>query len=76
MITIVVTVCHLIAGEPDICYDRVVGRTDTATRIMVSCEMSQPALAEWKGHSIYAGDDWWIAGYRCLSGNYIPGDTI
>jgi hypothetical protein len=30
----------------------------------------QPALADWKAHSIYRGDQWKIGRIKCVPGDY------
>ena len=34
--------------------------------------LSQPALAEWKEHSIFRGEQWTIGGFKCVPGDYAP----
>jgi hypothetical protein len=67
MLTIVVTVCH-IAG---VCRDVVATRQE-----MPACIISQAAVADWKEHSLYRGDQWSIGRMRCEAADYEPKDTI
>ena len=77
MITIVALVCHALVGaEPEFCVEKVIGQEDAMSTVMISCEMSQPALAAWKASSLYAGDEWRIARIECRSGDYHPKDSI
>jgi hypothetical protein len=33
--------------------------------------LSQPALADWKAHSIYKDDQWKIGRIKCVPGDYV-----
>ena len=37
---------------------------------MQACMLSQPALADWKAHSIYRGDQWKIGRIKRVPGDY------
>jgi len=37
---------------------------------MQACILSQAALADWKAHSIYAGEQWTIGRIKCVPGDY------
>jgi hypothetical protein len=38
---------------------------------MQACILSQAALADWKAHSIYAGEQWAIGRIKCVPGDYV-----
>jgi hypothetical protein len=38
---------------------------------MQACILSQAALADWKTHSIYAGEQWAIGRIKCVPGDYV-----
>lgn len=73
IITVVATLCHALAGIPAVCHEEIVTKDDMSIQ---ACMLSQPALAEWKAHSIYAGEQWTIRGYKCVPGSYEPRDAI
>jgi hypothetical protein len=33
--------------------------------------LSQATLADWKAHSIYAGEQWAIGRIKCVPGDYV-----
>lgn len=72
-ITIAAILCHSLAGAPaPVCREEVVAQTDT----MVACLIGQPAIADWKAHSIYRSDAWRIDRIKCIPGPYTPKDAI
>ena len=78
-ITVVAVMCHYDRSDrpacrsaplPDpVCREVIVIKDDMP---MQSCMLSQPALADWKGRSIYRGDQWWISRIKCVPGDYVP----
>jgi hypothetical protein len=72
LITVVVTLCHALAGIPGpVCREGIVTDSRTSEVTMMSCMLSQPALAKWKSESIYRGDDWKISRITCVPGHYV-----
>jgi hypothetical protein len=72
LITVVVTLCHALAGIPGpVCREGIVTDSRTSEVTMMSCMLSQPALAKWKSESIYRGADWKISRITCLPGHYV-----
>ena len=73
MISIVAVMCHSLAGTPAVCHEELVMETDREIGTGAACA-NQPALAEWKGASKFAGDQWWIKRLRCVIGHAILRD--
>lgn len=73
-ITVVAVLCHSLGviSQP-VCREEIVVEGDMP---MSSCLISQPALADWKMHSIFRGDQWTIARYKCVPGEYVIKDAI
>lgn len=72
-ITVVVVVCHALAGiSSPVCREEIVARTDA----IQACMIGQPAIADWKSHSIYSGPQWNIARIKCVLGSYELRDAI
>lgn len=69
-ITLVVSLCHALAGIPAVCHEEIVTKIDS----IQACMLSQPALAEWKAHSIYASEQWTIGRIKCVPGSYTVKD--
>ena len=69
-ITVVAVMCHALAAisEP-VCREDVVVKEDMP---MQACFLSQPALAEWKEHSMFRSEQWTIGRIKCVSGDYAP----
>ena len=68
-ITVVALMCHTLAGIPrPVCRKEIVVKDDVP---MQTCMLSQVALADWKGHSIYAGEQWTIGRIKCVPGDYV-----
>jgi hypothetical protein len=38
---------------------------------MQACMLSQAALADWKGRTIYASEQWTIGRIKCVPGDYV-----
>jgi hypothetical protein len=67
-ITVVVLLCHTVASIPQaVCHEEIVVRDE----MPMACILSQAALADWKAHSIYAGQQWEIGRIRCVPGDYV-----
>jgi hypothetical protein len=74
MITVVALMCHQLAGiSSPVCHEEIVVQDDMP---MQACLLAQPALADWKSKSKYAGDQWTIARIRCIPGNYELKDAV
>lgn len=72
-ITVVVVVCHALAGiSSPVCREEIVARIDA----IQACMIGQPAIADWKSHSIYNGPQWTIARIKCVPGDYQLKDSI
>ena len=72
MISVVVTLCHLITLDPNskpltTCFERVAGKIEISIN---SCGLLMPGVADWKEKSRYAGDDYFIGAIRCVEGDY------
>lgn len=74
MLSVVVSVCHALAGiSSPVCHEEVVVKDDMP---MQACLISQAAIADWKSHSIYRSEAWTIDRIRCIPGDYWPKDAI
>lgn len=72
-ITLVASLCHVLAAIPQpVCHEVIVIRDEMP---MQACFMAQPALADWKSKSIYAGEQWSIRGFKCVPGDYVLKDA-
>lgn len=68
IITLVVSMCHALAGiTSPVCHEVIVIKDEMP---MQACMLAQPALAGWKEKSIYAGKQWTLQGWKCVSGEY------
>jgi hypothetical protein len=67
-ITVVALMCHTLGtiSQP-VCREEIVVKDEMP---MQACMLSQPALADWKAHSIYRGDEWKIGRIKCVPGDY------
>jgi hypothetical protein len=67
LITIAVVLCHTIAAVPNapVCREEIIARSDS----MQACLVGQPAIADWKAHSIYASEAWTIRRIKCVPGS-------
>jgi hypothetical protein len=74
MIYVVALMCHVLASEPALCHEVVVGRVEGNTPANVCSNIA--ALAEWKGQSPFSGDDWYIGKVRCGQGTPAVRDAI
>jgi hypothetical protein len=71
-ITVVAVMCHALGAIPQpVCREEIVVKDDMP---MQACFLSQPALAEWKEHSIFRGEQWTIGRIKCVPGDYAPKD--
>jgi hypothetical protein len=67
-ISIVLTLCHSLAGIPaPVCREEIVIKDEMP---MQACMLSQAAIAEWKANSIYRGEGWTVARFKCVPGSY------
>jgi hypothetical protein len=67
-ITVVATLCHALAAIPQpVCHEVIVIKDEMPMQL---CMLAEPALADWKKSSIYAGEQWSIEGYKCVPGSY------
>ena len=91
IISVVLTVCHLTMPSPipeddfadpeglrsisqvELCHEEVIMEAEGA---MQSCVLGQPALADWKAHSRFAGPQWRVTRWRCVPGHYVVKDAI
>lgn len=69
MISIVALMCHGL-----LCHEVIVGNVEASVPTSVCGNIA--ALAEWKGQSPYAGDDWYIKSVRCAPGKPVVRDEI
>lgn len=91
ILTVAVTVCHLITSPtaPDLDQDNPEIREASHlslcheevvvqgdTLSIMSCMFPQGALAQWKEASRFAGPSWYIRKIRCIPGSYSPKDNI
>jgi hypothetical protein len=68
-ITVVALMCHTLASIPQpICREEIVVKDEMP---MQACMLSQAALADWKAHSIYSGEQWAIGRIKCVPGDYV-----
>lgn len=73
-ITVVATLCHALGLIPQpVCHEEIILKDEMP---MQSCFLAQPALAEWKASSIYRGDQWSIARFKCVPGDYVIRDRV
>jgi hypothetical protein len=71
-ITVVAVMCHALGAiSQPVCREEIVVKDDMP---MQACFLSQPALAEWKEHSIFRGEQWKIGRIKCVPGDYAPKD--
>ena len=74
MISVVVTMCHALSGiSAPVCREEIVVKDDMS---MQACMISQPALADWKEHSVFRGNQWTISRVKCVPGQYVIKDRI
>lgn len=72
-ISLVVSMCHALAAIPQpVCHEVIVIKDEMPMQL---CMLAEPALADWKAHSIYRGEQWSIAGYKCAPGDYVLKDA-
>jgi hypothetical protein len=75
--TLVVSICFMLNGShsPLVCHDEVVAVKETDESPSDACMPAQMMIAQWKGHSKFAGPQWIVGGYRC-DPHYVPKDAI
>jgi hypothetical protein len=68
-ITVVALMCHTLAIIPQpVCREEIVVKDEMP---MQARTLSQATLADWKAHSIYAGEQWAIGRIKCVPGDYV-----
>ena len=73
-ITVVALLCHSLGSIPaPVCREEIVVKDDMS---MTACMIAQPAIADWKEHSIYKGPQWSIARIKCVPGDYVIKDAV
>lgn len=73
-ITVVAMLCHTVAALPQpVCHEEIVAKDDMP---MAICQLSQPAIADWKEKSRFSSEQWDIIGFKCIPGDYVPRDAI
>ena len=73
-ITVVAVLCHTLGTiSAPVCREEIVTEGDMP---MMACMIDQPALADWKNKSIFRGDQWTIAKYKCVPGDYVLKDRV
>ena len=61
--------CHSLASIPQpVCREEIVVKDEMP---MQTCLRSQAAIADWKAHSIYSGEQWAIGRIKCVPGDYV-----
>lgn len=75
MTTLVVVICHMLGAiSTPICHEEIVSKIEQSMR---ACQVeSQIVVADWKGKSIYRGDQWTVMNIGCAPGDYQPKDAI
>lgn len=85
ILSVVVTVCHIAMANPvpddpaveisqlELCHEEVIAEADMPIQ---ACTISQPALADWKAHTRFAGPQWRVKRWRCVPGHYVVKDQI
>jgi hypothetical protein len=78
MISVVVTLCHLVTVDPQstpitACFERVAGKNEIS---ISACGLLMPGIADWKEKSRYASEDYFIATIRCVEGDYQSKDEL
>jgi hypothetical protein len=65
-ITVVALMCHTLASIPQpVCREEIVVKDEMP---MQACILSQAALADWKSHSIFSGEQWAIGRIYVIKG--------
>lgn len=76
MISVVVTICHLIAGQHGpftVCFERLAGKIDLDPR---ACGLLMPGAIGWKEKSKYAGPRYFLKSVECVEGDFSPKDEL
>lgn len=71
-VSVVVSICHVLLGEPQVCRETIVGQSLMPAH---SCIVSQAAVADWKSKSIFAGEQWTIGRTECKPADYVVKDS-
>lgn len=73
-VTVVVLICHALGSIPQpVCREEIVVKDNMP---MQACFLSQAAIADWKAHSIFRGEQWTVARIKCVPGDYVIKDAI
>lgn len=73
-ITIVALVCHTLGTIPaPVCREEIVVEGDMS---MAACLVGQPAIADWKAHSIFRSEAWTVARIKCVPGDYVIKERV
>ena len=73
-ITVVALMCHTLVSIPQpVCREEIVVKDEMP---MQACMLSQPAIADWKRHSIFSGDQWTVSRIKCVPGDYVVRGAI
>jgi len=67
--SIIVSVCHTIlvgSVQTPACHEEIAFQHRTRTE---ACMLAQMGIAQWKGASKFADDEYYIGGYRCTPDN-------
>lgn len=73
-ISVVLTLCHALGSMPQpVCREEIAIKDEMP---MQACLVSQAAIADWKAHSIFRGDQWTVARIKCVPGDYVIRDAI
>ena len=73
-IIVVAVMCHALGAiSQPVCREEIVVKDDMP---MQACFLSQPALAEWKEHSMFRSEQWTIGGIKCVPGDYAPKNRV
>ena len=78
MISVVVTLCHLLTVDPGsapvtACFERLAGKIEINIH---ACGLLIPGIADWKEKSRYAGDAYFVGAVRCVEGDYQSKDEL
>jgi len=74
--SLVVQVCFMLVGNnpQPVCHEEIVAQKETEESPEEACLPAQQMIAKWKENSRFAGSQWTIGGYKCVSG--VPKEAI
>lgn len=67
--SIIVSICHSIlvgSVQTPACHEEIAIKHRTRVE---ACMLAQMGLAQWKGNGQYAGDEFYLGGWRCAPDN-------